>query len=330
MNSAIKKILLIIYPFLLLISCTSLKMNEPGNLLPPTADEDPSLPQITLNGCAFHLETYGNQNNPTILFLHGGLADYRPLLRFMENYNGRTLSDEYFLIFYDQRGKGLSQRFAKENISFEKYLEDMEAIIEHFCGNKSLIVISHSFGGTFTAQYMNKHPEMILGAVFMESGAFESTDVIRESKLVLTDEWINDLMWSQQFVEPRGHLEADFNFTSVKCQEIQKEMHTSETTPFFRVGVAAQNWLDIELHTKDFDFTDNLHKVEPKILIIAGSETENLGEDYQKNKLSYFRSSELKIIPEAGHGDLIWSKTDIVVPVIMEYLDSLKSEGVLN
>jgi proline iminopeptidase len=324
MKSALMKIILTVFLYLFFTGCTNLKIRESGNLLPPTADQDTSLPQIILNGCTFHLETYGNSGNPAILFLHGGLADYRPLLRFNDFYNNRNLSEEYFLIFYDQRGKGLSQRFDIEDISFAIYLEDMEAIINHFCGDKSLIIISHSFGGIFTAQYMNTHPERILGAVFLEPGAFKSSDVIRESRLVLTSEWINDLMWCQQFIGPRDHLEADFNFTAVKCQEIQPEMHTSEMTPFFRVGVAAQNWLDIELHTAEFDFTNNLDKVNPKILFIAGSETENLGAGYQKQKLHYFSSAELKIIPGAGHGDLIWSAIDRVLPVIFEYLDSLK------
>jgi pimeloyl-ACP methyl ester carboxylesterase len=177
---------------------------------------------------------------------------------------------------------------------------------------------------------MNAHPERIAGAVFLESGAFKSSDVIRESDLVLSREWVNDLMWCQQFIKPSSHLEADFNFTSVKCREIQPEMHTSEMTPFFRVGVAAQNWLDIELHNSQFDFTKNLNKIEPGILIIAGSETERLGADYQKEKLKYFPKAKLKIVDGAGHGDLIWSKAGTVTGLIMEYLKSLKTEGDLS
>jgi pimeloyl-ACP methyl ester carboxylesterase len=133
-------------------------------------------------------------------------------------------------------------------------------------------------------------------------------------------------MWCQQFIGPSSHLEADFNFTSVKCQEIQPEMHTSKITPFFRVGVAAQNWLDIELHTVQFDFTENLNKIKTKVLVIAGSETERLGVIYQKEKLKYFPEAELKVIEGAGHGDLIWSEAGTVIRLIMEYLESLKTE----
>ena len=32
---------------------------EDGNLVPRTADEDPSIPQLSFNGSTFHLETFG-------------------------------------------------------------------------------------------------------------------------------------------------------------------------------------------------------------------------------------------------------------------------------
>src|SRR5215213_1920024 len=72
---------------------------EPGNLVPRTVAEDPSLPAIEMNGSRFHLETFGNPANPVIVFLHGGPGgDYRSMLRLAERFGGRSLADDYFLV----------------------------------------------------------------------------------------------------------------------------------------------------------------------------------------------------------------------------------------
>ena len=319
--------LLLLTIFITTISCVNLKTKEPGGLVPLTADKDSSLPQITLNNCTFHLQTYGNPENPVIIFLPGGLADSRPFINFTKNYNGKKLTDNYFLVLWDMRGKGLSQRFDKLNISFEIYLKDIEAVVNYYSKDRKVILIGHSFGGTFSTMYMNKHPDKIAGTVLLESGAFSSKQVTRESDLNLTNEWINDLMWCQQIINPSNHYLADFNFAAAKCQQIQPEMHTTVKTPFWRVGVAAQHWLGSEYVRSDFNFTKNLKLIKSQVLIIAGSKTERLGIEYQKEKLKFFKSTRFEVIEDAGHGDIIWSKTNIVVPLILEYLESLNLKG---
>src|SRR5512147_2073700 len=84
---------------------------DPGNLVPRTVAEDATLPAIEMNGSRFHAERFGNPANPVIVFLHGGPGgDYRSMLRLAERYNGSSLADDYFLVYWDQRGAGLSER----------------------------------------------------------------------------------------------------------------------------------------------------------------------------------------------------------------------------
>lgn len=297
--------------------------DDPGNLVPMTADEDDALPQVTLNGCTFHLQTFGDPDNPAVVFLPGGLADHRPLLRFADPYSGRSLVDDYYLVLWDMRGKGLSERFEEADISFDVYLEDVEAVVDHVSPNRPVVLVGHSFGGTFAAQYMNAHPDRIAGAVLLESGAFSSDDVIVESDLKIYKEWVNDLAWCHQFINASSHELADFNMAQLKCQEIQDEMHTSELTPFFRVGTVAQHTLGGEYMSTKWDFTANLDTIAPEILLVAGSETERLGVAYQQNKQRYFLASRFEIVEDAGHGDLIWAKAGNVAALIHDYLDGL-------
>ena len=79
---------------------------DPGNLVPQTVAEDPSLPAIDLAGTRFHAEAFGDPDAPVILILHGGPGkDYRGMLPL------KALADDGFrVVFWDQRGAGLSKR----------------------------------------------------------------------------------------------------------------------------------------------------------------------------------------------------------------------------
>src|SRR5580765_7283461 len=84
--------------------------SDPGNLIPKTVAEDPSLPAIDLAGTRFHAEAFGDANAPVLLVLHGGPgSDYRNLLPL------QALADDgYRVVFWDQRGAGLSARHAPD------------------------------------------------------------------------------------------------------------------------------------------------------------------------------------------------------------------------
>jgi len=54
------------------VSCEILDPGEPGQLVPLTVDEDPTLPSISVNGTQLHAETFGNPTDPMLVILHGG------------------------------------------------------------------------------------------------------------------------------------------------------------------------------------------------------------------------------------------------------------------
>src|SRR5262245_43036630 len=86
-----------------LVGCEAMSPSDPGALVPRTVAEDPTLPAIEVNGARIHAETMGNPANPVIVMLHGGPGiDYRALLKLANRYNGYSLTDEFFLVFWDQ------------------------------------------------------------------------------------------------------------------------------------------------------------------------------------------------------------------------------------
>ncbi|MBI4698204.1 MAG: alpha/beta fold hydrolase, partial [Nitrospirae bacterium] len=109
--------------------------------VPMTVSDDPSLPRVAINGKVFHAETFGDSNNPVIIIVHGGPGwDYRSLLPLKE------LSDEYYVVFYDQQGTGLSPRVEPGEINLESSLQDLDFIVDHFGKGKKADLIGHSWG----------------------------------------------------------------------------------------------------------------------------------------------------------------------------------------
>src|SRR4030095_15626156 len=105
-----------------------LLVNQDGNLVPKTVDQDPSLPSIFINGTQLHAETFGNSDGPMLLVLHGGPgADYRYLVNRKEFANHR-----YSVVCYDQRGSGLSKRESKESYGIQVMFDDLGGVIAHY------------------------------------------------------------------------------------------------------------------------------------------------------------------------------------------------------
>lgn len=128
-------------------------MLQPGNLVPKTVDQDPSLPAIALNGTVLHAETFGHPDSAMLVVVHGGPgADYRYLL------NCRAFAaDGYFVVFYDQRGAGLSRRHGREAFTLQVTIDDLDAVIEHYhsSAGQKVFLLGHSWGAMLATAYIN-------------------------------------------------------------------------------------------------------------------------------------------------------------------------------
>lgn len=323
---------------LLFLDC--IEPTEPGALVRKTVDQDASLPSLKFNSSHFHLETFGNKEDQAIIFLHGGPgADYRSLLSFTEECNGYSLADDFYLIFWDQRGCGLSKRHDETTLTLETYLQDLEILVDIFApDNKSIIFITHSWGGQYAAMYMDAHPDRIAGAVFLEPGPF-SKELARQkpggnvSTLDYSSEWLNDLVWLNQMVGSNNHEEVDYmlaNTFLLAGPDLQPQRHETQTEPStvneWRSAAAVLIYMLYgQLVNSTYDFTTNMHKVDVPVLFIAGGVTEDLGEEFQEKQRALFQESSLRIIPNAGHEDIVTSRVDESIVHIREYLQKLQS-----
>ncbi|MEZ4428444.1 MAG: alpha/beta hydrolase [Nannocystaceae bacterium] len=138
----------------------------PAAPVPATVADDPSLPRIELNGVALHVESFGAAEDPVIIVLHGGPGgDYRNLRML-----AALADDGYRVVFYDQRGSGLSARLPADQITFQSMLDDLDAIVDRFGEGRPVALIGHSWGAMLTAYYLAQEPEKVARAVLAEPG----------------------------------------------------------------------------------------------------------------------------------------------------------------
>jgi proline iminopeptidase len=315
------------------LACETLGPNEPGNLVPPTVAEDLSLPAIEMNRSRFHVETFGNPANPVIVFLHGGPGgDYRSLLSMAQRYNGYSLADEYFLVYWDQRGSGLSMRHDKDVLTLDVYNADLNALVNRYSPSRPVFLIGESWGGMYATQYINQYPQRVAGAVLIEPGPLDGAtyEHIKDDLFDrdLSAEWLNDIAWNSQFLSPDDHARMDYErLLGFGMGQPRFHVRSDNPEPMWRMGAAANRYLQEDGQDDHgvavYDFTANLSAFTTPVLFIAGSLSEVLGPSLQQDQMLRYSSASLQIVNGAGH-DVAWIKTTEVLTHMRNYLDALK------
>ncbi len=311
---------------LLIASCTILDPDDPGNLVPKTVDDDPTLPSIEINGTRLHAETFGNPSNPVVIFLHGGPGgDYRSLLRL------KDLQDEYFLVFWDQRGTGLSRRHNPRDISVDLYIADLDAIINKYRRTYSdrVNLISHSWGGQVVTFYINSNPEGALQkinkVVLSDPGPFTGARFASMPILAvdLSAEWLNELLWNNEFISRDSHERYDYSFM-IAAKDVTPKYHFSKVdpSPKWRIGaVVNATFLESGKTSQgnySWNWTTNLSQFTNKVLFIRSGLNEVHTPEYFAEQMSDYPNAQLVTIEGVGH-DMPWVKAEEYLRVVRAY-----------
>ena len=310
-----------------LSSCEILDPGVPGQLVPMTVDEDLSLPSISVNGTQLHAETFGSPNNPMIVVLHGGPGgDYRSLLKC-----SRFSDDGYFVVFYDQRGSGLSKRHNKGVYTGEFYIDDLDAVIKHYrrTPDQKIILMGHSWGAMLATAYVNRHPNEVSGVVLSEPGGFGWSETKeytnRWRTLSLFDETSNDFVYLDQILTGNDHIKLDFRamLQSAACFTPGNKLGIAGPSPFWREGAVCSSAMFSEAEVHPFDFTQNL-KLHTKRVLFAYSElNEAYGKAYAEKLSSAYPNVQLVEISGTGH-EIPYFGWDNFYPIAKTYLNSIK------
>lgn len=305
----------------LLLGCS-----EGFDLVPPTVDEDPDLPALEWNGSRFHVERSGAREGVPIVFLAGGPGnDASYLGRLDTTCEGEWLGDRHPLVFWDQRGCGLSRRHDDELLRMEVFREDLDGLVDLLDpAGEGVILVGHSWGGMFATDYTDRHPERVRGLVLLEPG--ELTQALLDSNpspsiVTPASEWLNDFAWGQELVTLDDHDRLDF-YLLLAAENAQPQRVDRESPPNVRLGgaVIRQSFLG-NFYPPDYDFTQNLDRFTTEVLIIAGdTPTSDLGVELQTRQQELFVDPTLEVFEGSGHSDVVWADGCRSAGLIADYL----------
>jgi proline iminopeptidase len=310
------------------MACSVHDPSDPLALIAPTVDEDPSLEALEVNGTRLHVEMMGPVDAPVIVFLHGGPGgDFRYMLDLGAAGTPDSLVADHRLVFWDQRGTGLSRRHPRTEISMEAYLADLEALVDAVSPARPVILVGHSWGGAYAAWYTARHPERVRGLVMIDPQALTHSLYVAHGTPLETDllaEWLDDPLWAREIVSPADHVRADFLLASTELFRIPR-FGNDAIAPMFRPGSVvfrelALTWFD----EHDYDFATGLAAFPRPVLILAGTDDRVLGYEFQQRQLPLFGDAQLIALPGDGHNDPVSGSASRTVTEIRSYLATLE------
>ncbi len=309
----------------ILQGCSVPDASQPGDLVAPTVDDDPSVPALDVNGTRLHVAKQGPDGAPVILMLHGGPGgDFRYTLPLADPSAKGALVADHQIVFWDQRGTGLSRRHPPEQVSMELYQADLDALVDQVSPGSPVVLVGHSWGGTYAASYVARHPGRVRGAVLIDPEALDHALYEAHGSALDADlfaEWLNDPLWAREIVTPEDHARADFLLASLQFYRIPR-LGSHGPTPLFRPGAVVFKYLDYQWFAQhDYDFAAGLSAFARPVWILAGTDDHVLGYDFQRQQLPLFRNATLVALPGDGHNDPVMGSAPRTIGYLRQYLD---------
>ena len=299
-----------------------------------TVTDDPSIPHLTLDGYAFHSEAFGSPDNPTLIVVHGGPGfDYRALLPL------KALSDDYYVVFYDQRGTGLSPRVAGDGPDLASSIHDLDLFVAHFGAGKKVNIVGHSWGGMLASAYVGKHPEKVAALVLAEPG-FLTSELFKQSGVKLGPPMEVGFLWraakawfqSLHIDKKDDQARMDYLFGQIApyanpdyyCGGVVPE----KGTECWRVGSKPLASVLGSTRDKDghfnFNLVEGVERYRDEVLFIASGCNSLIGKSFQEKQMKLFASAKLVVIQDCGHM-LFGEKPIESVQIVRDFLDAQKS-----
>ncbi len=272
---------------------------------------------ITLNGADFVYDIAGEQNEDTIIVLHGGrgIGDHRSDFSVF-----KPLSDQFRLIAYDQRGCGASS--LTPPYTFDQFADDLEAFRQHFLGDRKLILAGGSFGGmialTYAVKYGDKLSHLILRGTAAshhhEAEAIENFNA-RLHKATSASIGMVHKLFSDQVVD-----DTELRLIWLALQPLYFEK--------FDPDAAMEKTRTLQLHAethnalfkdKSYDLLDKLSSISVPTFVICGGEDWICPPSQSRIIADAVPGAEYLEVPGANH-PVHAEKPEIVLPAIRDFI----------
>ena len=287
--------------------------------VPATVVDDPSLPRIEVGGVLLHAEAFGDPMSPPVIVLHGGPGgDYRGLLDLA------GLADEFYVIFYDQRGSGLSQRLPDAAYTLESFVEELDGVVDRYARGRKVHLVGHSWGAMLATAYLGRHPDRVARAVLAEPG-FLTVEIMEEflastggmrPPMTPANLWtLATIFFRSLHVDgPDGDGAGDWLVAHMMLAPVDGNPvagywcdgdPANAVLPTWRHGARVLPAMMANATAPDgavhLGFTDGLEAFEGPVLLLAGDCNSLIGPDHQRKHLPFFKRVEFLTLHGVGH-----------------------------
>jgi proline iminopeptidase len=291
------------------------------------------LPQIQVNGTHLHAEAFGDPAAPTVIALHGGPgADYRSMLDL------RALADDgYRVVFWDNRGAGLSQRHDASTYTMTLYLQDLRQVVDTMTApGQPYVFIGHSWGAMYASWFINEYGDdggRLLGAVLSDPGGLNKQELDAFMKryfasVDFTGEQFNDALWSGQFLSADDHARADYLLMTMALRGVPSEhKDPSHLAPMWRLGAVVSSALFDLADRNGFDFTTHLKSYQHKVLFLRSDLDTAHTLESQRQMAAHFADADVVTMVGAGH-EMIHEAPSAYLAHTRDYFKTIRFAGV--
>ncbi|NKX44459.1 alpha/beta fold hydrolase [Roseicyclus persicicus] len=296
--------------------------------VPALVTGDPSLPALEIAGIRLHVRVVdGPPGAPTVIVLHGGPGgDFRSLQALA------ALSDSHRVVFYDQRGAGLSERVPAGALTLDGHLAELAALIDHVAPGGPVALIGHSWGAMLATAYLGAHPGRIDRAVLIEPGFLDAAG---------RDRWTEE---SRRYMSGPGFLGAAA-LTGVRAVHVDgPDRHARQDfligrmvrrfaghpdnpyhcghgydAPGWRFGALSSETMGRAPASQIDRIAAGAAAFDGPVLLLAGACDDWLGAPLQSRHAARFADARLVVVPGAGH-DVVWDNPEDALAAIRAFL----------
>ena len=226
---------------------------------------------IDVDDARLHAMAFGS--GEPVIVVHGG-----PGFDSLHMLPLKDLSDEFRVIFYDQRATGRSTgEVSKQTMTVDRFVEDLEAIRRHF-NLQRMHLVGHSWGGGLAMHYAVKYPQRLKSFTVMGCGGASSESIPEMVETIQQRTLPDDAAAIQEIAESPEFAAGDeltlqrhlrlalrpFFHDPEKIDDM--DLHLLPATATNQARVAELISVDLG----DFDLYDRLEVIECPSLIVHG------------------------------------------------------------
>jgi proline iminopeptidase len=251
--------------------------------------------EISAQTNAIYSKSYGQSENPSVIFIHGGPSGNSTL--FEETTAEKLAKKGFYVIIYDRRGEGRSID-STATFTYQEAIKDLNQIFQKYKINKANL-IAHSFGGLVGTLFTELNPEkvnslILAGALFSQQ---ETYDHILKATKKNYQERKDTLMLSKVYeIENLNKNSAEYR---AQCYEI------ASLNNYFKMSFPTIEAKKLREHYEESEFyKNNIRNQQAPILFYKNEAKNNID---TKMILKALKKENVKLFAIYGQQDKIFS-----------------------